>query len=108
MKRPLVAVVSAYVIGLLLAQLSHPPLTALFAASGCALVLVCLFAKFRAYSVWSLFALIGWTNFAAHTAVLWPQDLRNQLSAPVNRASPLRVIVGTHVQSQPRAADHKL
>ena len=79
MKRPLVAVVSAYVIGLLLAQLSHPPLTALFAASFCALVLVCLFAKFRAYSVWSLFALIGWTNFAAHTAILWPQDLRNLL-----------------------------
>ena len=52
MKRPLVAVVFAYVIGLLLAQLFHPPLAALFAASFLVLVLVIVPGKIRSIGFW--------------------------------------------------------
>ena len=76
MKRPLVAVVSCYVIGLLLAALFQPPLTALFATSFLVLVLVLFRAQLRRWLIWPLLALVGWTNLASHTAVLSPHDLR--------------------------------
>jgi hypothetical protein len=61
MKRPLVAVVSCYVIGLLLGEISQPPLVALFSFS------------------LGLLALIGWTNLIYHTAIISPNDLRTSL-----------------------------
>ncbi|MGD0744857.1 MAG: ComEC family competence protein, partial [Verrucomicrobiota bacterium] len=76
MKRPLVVVVSCYVIGLLLAVFVHPPLAALFAASLLVLVLVLVLEKFRPWLIWPLLALVGWTNLASRTAVLSPNDLR--------------------------------
>ena len=79
MKRPLVAVVSFYVIGLLLAELCQPPLAALFATSFLVLVLVLIFEKFRSGLIWPLLALVGWTNLASRTAVLSPNDLRTLL-----------------------------
>ena len=76
MKRPLVAVVSCYVIGLLLAAFFQPPLAALFAASFLVLVLVLVLEKLRPWLIWPLLALVGWTNLASRTAVLSPNDLR--------------------------------
>ena len=79
MKRPLVAVVSCYVIGLLLAGLFQLPLGALFAVSFLVLVLVIVLAKHRPWLIWPLIALGGWTNLATRTAVVSPDDLRRML-----------------------------
>jgi competence protein ComEC len=76
MKRPLVAVVSCYAIGLLLAIIFQPPLAALFAISFLVLVLALVFEKIRPFLIWPLLALIGWTNLASRTAVISPNDLR--------------------------------
>ncbi len=76
MKRPLVAVVSCYVIGLLLAAFFQPPLAPLFAIAFFALVLVLVLKKIRSWLIWPLLALVGWTNLATRTAVLSPNDLR--------------------------------
>jgi competence protein ComEC len=79
MKRPLVAVVFAYAAGLLLAQLFQPPLAALFVVSFFLLALVLVLGKSRPFVLWPLLALVGWTNFAARTAVVSPHDLRTLL-----------------------------
>ena len=79
MKRPLVAVVSCYVVGLLIAGFFQPPLAALFAGSFLVLVLVLVLGKLRRWLIWPLLALVGWTNFASRTAVLSPYDLRTLL-----------------------------
>ena len=79
MKRPLVAVVSCYVVGLLLAGLFQLPLGALFAVSFLVLVLVIVLAKHRPWLIWLLIALAGWTNLATRTAVVSPDDLRRML-----------------------------
>jgi len=76
MKRPLVAVVSCYVIGLLLAALVQLPLAALFAASSLVLLLAVVLEKFRRWLIWPLLALVGWTNLASRITVLSPNDLR--------------------------------
>ncbi len=47
MKRPLVAVVSCYVIGLLLAAFCQPPLAALFVASFLVLVVALILPRLR-------------------------------------------------------------
>jgi ComEC/Rec2-related protein len=79
MKRPLVAVVSCYVIGLLLAAFFQPPPAALFAASFPVLLLALALEKFRPWLIGPLLALVGWTNLASRTAVLSPNDLRTLL-----------------------------
>jgi len=76
LNRPLVAVAAAYTAGLLLAQLFHPPLVALFVILLLLLLLLLAFRNYRAYLLWPLLALAGWANFAARTAVLSPVDLR--------------------------------
>jgi competence protein ComEC len=76
MQRPLAAVVFAYAIGLLLAQILAPPVAWLFAASFFVLVLVLVLEKPRRFLIWPLLALLGWTNFAARTAIVSPDDLR--------------------------------
>ena len=76
MKRPLVAVVSCYATGLLLAGIFQPPLAALFAVSFLVLVLILVLEKFRPFLIWPLLALVGWTNLASRTAVVSPSDLR--------------------------------
>jgi ComEC/Rec2-related protein len=76
MKRPLVAVVSSYATGLLLAKVCHPPLVALFAASFLVLVLVLVLENLRPLLIWPLLVLVGWTNLADRTAVVSPNDLR--------------------------------
>jgi competence protein ComEC len=78
-KRPLVAVVSCYIIGLLLAELFQPPLGALFAAALLGLGAALALGKFRPWLIWPLLALAGWINLAVQTRVLAPQDLRRLL-----------------------------
>ncbi len=76
MKRPLVAVVSCYAAGLLLAEIFQPPLAALFAASFFVLILALILAKYRPILICILLALAGWTNLIVHTAAISPNDLR--------------------------------
>jgi competence protein ComEC len=80
MKRPLVAIVSCYVIGLLIAGIFQPPLAALFAIAFAVLVPALVLEKLRPWLIWPLLALTGWTNLASRTAVLSPNDLRAWLS----------------------------
>jgi competence protein ComEC len=76
MKRPLLAVVSCYTIGLLLGEVFQPPLTALFSISFVALALALVAGKLRPFLIWLLLALAGWTNLTSRTAVVSPNDLR--------------------------------
>jgi ComEC/Rec2-related protein len=75
-KRPLVSVVSWYVVGLLLAELFQLSLGVLFAVSFFVLVLALVLEKFRCWLIWPLIAVAGWTNLATRTAVISPNDLR--------------------------------
>jgi hypothetical protein len=95
MKRPLVAVISCYVIGLLLAALFQLPLAVLFAASFLVLVLVLVLEKFRSWLIWPLLALVGWTNLASRTAVLSPYDLRALLGNDAAIATVRGILVET-------------
>jgi ComEC/Rec2-related protein len=76
MKRPLVAVVSCYAMGLLLAEISRPPLAALFISAFVTLAPALILPRFRPFLIWPLLALAGWTNLIVHTAVISPNDLR--------------------------------
>jgi competence protein ComEC len=97
MNRPFVAVVFAYAAGLLLAQLFHPPPATLFGASFFILGLVLVLEKLRPFLIWPLLTLVGWTNFAAHTAIVSPNDLRNVLGK-----EPAIVIVHGTLAETPR------
>jgi competence protein ComEC len=76
MKRPLVAVVSCYTAGLLLAEIFQPPLAALFISAFVTLVPALILPRFRPFLIWPLLALAGWTNLMVHTAIISPNDLR--------------------------------
>jgi hypothetical protein len=87
MKRPFVAVVSCYAIGLLLAGIFQPPLVALFGRLCSFFILACraeasarrrvlVLEKLRPWLIWPLLALAGWTNLASRTAIVSPNDLR--------------------------------
>ena len=79
MKRPLVAVVSCYTIGLLLGAAGQPPLTALFAAAFVLLALALALKKLRPFLIWPLVVLAGWTNLSSRTVIVSPDDLRTLL-----------------------------
>jgi competence protein ComEC len=76
MKHPLLAVVSCYATGLLLAEISQPPLAALFISAFITLAPALILPRFRPFLIWPLLALAGWTNLIVHTAVISPNDLR--------------------------------
>ena len=76
MKRPLIAVVSCYVAGLLLAGIFQPSPGALFAVAFVVLASALVLEKFRPWLIWPLIVLIGWTNLVSRTAVVSPNDLR--------------------------------
>jgi competence protein ComEC len=76
MKRPLLAVVSCYATGLLLAQIFQPPLATLFSISFLILVLAFVLKQFRGIFIWPLLILVGLTNFSFHTAINSPNDVR--------------------------------
>jgi competence protein ComEC len=75
-KRPLVAVVSFYAIGLLLAGVFHFPPGALFAVGFVVLLPTLVVKKFRPWLICPLLVLTGWVNLASRTAVVSPNDLR--------------------------------
>ena len=79
MKLPLVAVVSGYVVGLLLAGIFRPPLIALFGIAFAAFIAALVLEKFRPWLLWLLIVLAGWTNLASRTAIVSPNDLRTLL-----------------------------
>jgi ComEC/Rec2-related protein len=79
MKRPLVAVVSCYAAGLLLAQFFQPPLIALFVSSFGLLAITLAWGRLRPFLIWPLLVLVGWTNLVSHTAIISPDDLRTLL-----------------------------
>ena len=81
MRRPLVAVVSCYTIGLLLGMLFQLPLIALYCTAFALLALACARKKFRPYLIWPLLALAGWTNFSCRTATISPNDLRSLIGS---------------------------
>ena len=95
MKRPLVAVVSFYSAGLLLAEIVQPPLAALFAASFFVLILVLALEKLRPVLICILLALAGWTNLIVHTAVISPNDLR----AIIGTTDAIASVRGTLVET---------
>lgn len=76
MKRPLLPVACAYVVGLLLAEFLHPRLGFLFGVSGFVLALATLWRHQREWLLWLSLALVGWTNLASRTAVISSVDLR--------------------------------
>ncbi len=76
MKRPFVAVVSAYAIGLLLAGMVQRSPVMLLALAFAVLVPALISAQLRPWLLWPLLALTGWANLASRTAVVSPNDLR--------------------------------
>jgi ComEC/Rec2-related protein len=87
MKRPLVAVVSCYAAGLLLAEIFQPSLAILFFISLFVLVLALIFAKFRPILICLLLTLAGWTSLIFHTAIISPNDLRNLIGGEAEIAA---------------------
>lgn len=77
MKRPLVAVVSFYIIGLLLAELCRPRLEVLFAVSFFLFALAFAFKRFRPLFLCVLLGFAGWINLIIHETIIAPDDLRN-------------------------------
>ncbi len=76
MKRPLVAVVSCYTIGLLLGEAFQPPLMALFVVAFVVLVLVLALEKIRPFLIWPLLLLAGWINLTSRITIMSEEDLR--------------------------------
>jgi ComEC/Rec2-related protein len=76
MNRPLVSVVLAYAAGLLLGKFFQPPPAILFGAVFFLLVLTLVLEKLRPHLLWPLLVLVGWVNFAVHTQIISPRDLR--------------------------------
>ena len=81
MKRPLGSVALLYASGLGLAEVFHPGLTILFSVSLTIAVAALVVGRARAFLLWPLIVLTGWTNLAWHTAVVSPHDLRNALNS---------------------------
>ncbi len=76
MKRPLGIVALCYGTGLLLAELSQPPLFLLFLISFGLTGTAIVFARARPFLIYPLVAMLGWTNLASRTSIVSPHDLR--------------------------------
>ena len=79
MKHPLLAVVSTYAGGLLLAETFQPPLALLFAISFLILAVALMHKRLRPFFIWLLQVLAGWVNLVSQTAVISPNNLRIQV-----------------------------
>ena len=79
MKRPLVPVALLYVGGILIACLIQLPPALLLAFSLSLVVTSLAWARARLVGLGLLIVLTGWTNYALHTAILSPCDLRRIL-----------------------------
>jgi ComEC/Rec2-related protein len=80
MKRPLASVVLAYTVGLLTGSHWQMDPGWLFAAAFALLTAAGFFARLRPHLLWPLLALTGWINYAVHTEVISPNDLRTGLT----------------------------
>jgi competence protein ComEC len=111
-KRPLVGVVSCYVIGLLLAGIYQPAPAALFACALVVLASALVLKKFRPWLIWPLIALIGWTNLVSRTTVVSPDDLRALLGNDDAIVSVRGILQETPhvkiVERDDRATEHSL
>ncbi len=81
MNRPLVSVVMVYAAGLLIGQFLQVTFLVLFAAAFLLLVPAFFLEKLRPYLLWLLLVLTGWINFALHTQIISPRDLRTVLGS---------------------------
>ena len=79
MGRPFVVILIAYGVGLLAAWWLQPPLAWLFGGTGLLLAAALLWQRARPILIWPLLALVCWTNFAACTDIVSPNDLRTLL-----------------------------
>jgi competence protein ComEC len=95
MKRPLVAVVSSYAVGLLLAEIFQPPLVQLFSFSFAALALAIALPRFRPHLICARLVLSGWTNLIFHTTAISPDDLRNLIGNETEIASIRGILTET-------------
>jgi competence protein ComEC len=95
MKRPLVAVVSSYAAGLLLAEIFQPPLTQLFFFSFALLAAAIALPRFRPHLICALLVLTGWTNLVFHTAAISPDDLRNLIGEETEIVSVRGILTET-------------
>ncbi len=75
-KRPLGIVAVLYACGVLIGNYVPLPVYCLLAISAVLLTGVVLAPRLRPHLVRLLFIFIGWTNFACHTALINPNDLR--------------------------------
>jgi ComEC/Rec2-related protein len=80
MNCPLASVVLAYAAGLLLGKFFQPPSAILFGAVFSLLVFALALEKLRPHLLWPLLMFVGWVNFAVHTQIISPRDLRELLS----------------------------
>ena len=76
MKRPLGIVAVLYAGGVLLGNYLPLPPSCLIAMTGAATAGALLLPRLRRYLIWLLFLFLGWMNFAWHTAITSPTDLR--------------------------------
>src|SRR5262245_61981817 len=76
MTRPLLAVTSVYVAGLLFAEVYQPPLHLLFTVALVFASLALGISRIRGGLLWILLFLTGWTNLVYRASPLSPFDLR--------------------------------
>lgn len=80
MKRPLGIVAVLYASGIVLGNFIEFPLACLFAVSLALAAATLLLPRLRSQLLWPLLIFTGWTNFAYHSAIISPTDLRLQLT----------------------------
>jgi ComEC/Rec2-related protein len=104
MKRPFVAVVSFYALGLLFAEIFKLSPAALLAVSFLVLVLFFALKKSRPYLLCVLLLLAGWTNLILHTSVISPNDLRRL----IGHEPEIATVRGTMLQMpQIKISEHR-
>lgn len=77
MKRPLFAVASLFMGGILLGHWFQPSLTDLFAAAFLCALTALFWPRARIFFLAVVLVLAGWTNLVCHTAIISPNDLRS-------------------------------
>jgi competence protein ComEC len=81
MKRPLLFAGLLYVAGILIGNFVSFPLAILLPAALAVAVAAIVWTKARAYLLYPLILLTGWTGFTFHTATISPHDLRHVLGS---------------------------
>jgi len=98
MTRPVIILALFYAGGVLLGDWAQPPLALLFGASFALAALALCWNRAATPLLCALSLLAGWTNFAARTAILAPDDLRNLFGA-----GPEQITLRGTIAAQPSA-----